>query len=68
MVYTKAQARRGDRYARQWLTAYLLRAPGAAGLTQNGEIEIELVNGYANGGYERAVAAIAARPNDWPED
>ena len=68
MVYTKAQARGGDRYARQWLTAYLLPAPAAAGIAQAGEIEIELVNGYANGGYERAVAAIAYRPGFGPED
>ena len=56
------QARRGDRYARQWLAAYLLPAAGAAGLTENSHIEIELYSGYANGGYKRAVAAIAARP------
>ena len=61
-VMAVKQARRGDRYARQWLAAYLLPAAGAAGLTENSHIEIELYSGYANGGYKRAVAAIAARP------
>ena len=54
----------GDRHARQWLASYLLPAAGAAGIAQAGEIEIELYDGYANGGYERAVAAIACRPED----
>ena len=55
------QAKGGDRYARQWLANYLLPVPAAA---QPGEIEIVAYDGYANGGYERAVAAIACRPED----
>ena len=56
------QAKGGDRYARQWLANYLLPAPAAA--APPGEIEIVAYDGYANGGYERAVAAIACRPDD----